>query len=131
MDVRRNHPNFDDTIQRLLAYERAGADVLFAHGLPDWVAVVEVCSAVRKPVHFMVGIRGRSFSVAELAAAGVTRISVAGSLYRAAMTGLLNAAREIKGAGTFSYPEQTITSADPRPLLAHRERLARRFERLR
>jgi len=113
----RSNPSLDDTIQRLLAYERAGADVLFAPGLPDLAAVREVCSAVRKPVNFMVGVKGKSFTVAELAAAGVKRVSFAGSLYRAAMTGLLNAAREIKGAGTFNYLEQTITSAELSPFL--------------
>lgn len=99
----RQRPDRDDTLQRLLAFARAGADVLFAPGLPDLTAVREVCAAVRKPVNFMVGIKGKSFSVAELAAAGVKRISFAGSLYRAAMTGLLNAAREMQGAGTFTY----------------------------
>ena len=60
----------------------------------------------------MVGVKGKSFSVAELAAAGVKRISFAGSLYRAAMTGLLNAAQEIKGAGTFNYLQTTLTTAE-------------------
>jgi 2-methylisocitrate lyase-like PEP mutase family enzyme len=62
-----------------------------------------VCSAVSKPVNFMVGIRGKSFSVAELTAAGVKRISFASSLYRAAMAGLVNAATEAKTGGTFGY----------------------------
>ena len=113
----RPNPSLDDTIKRLLAYERAGADVLFAPGLPDLTAVREVCSAVHKPVNFMVGIKGKSFSVAELAATGVKRVSFAGSLYRAAVTGLLNAAREIKTAGTFNFLEQTITSAELNPFL--------------
>jgi 2-methylisocitrate lyase-like PEP mutase family enzyme len=47
--------------------------------------------AVSKPFNFMVGIKGKSFSVSELAAVGVRRISLATSLYRAAMTGLLDA----------------------------------------
>lgn len=113
----RQHPNLDDTLERLRAFERAGADLLFAPGLPDLAAVREVCAAVSKPVNFMAGIKGKSFSVAELAAAGVKRISFAASLYRWAMTGLLNAAREIKIAGTFTYLEQTITSAELRPFL--------------
>jgi 2-methylisocitrate lyase-like PEP mutase family enzyme len=87
----RGNPNLDDTIARLLAFEKAGADVLFAPGLPDLAAVRAVCSALAKPVNFMVGIRGKSFSVAELQAAGVRRISLATSLYRAAMTGLVAA----------------------------------------
>jgi len=56
----------------------------------------------------MAGIRGKSFTVAELTAAGVKRISLATSLYRAAMTGLLNAATEVKQSGTFAYLDSTI-----------------------
>jgi len=99
----RGNPSLDDTIERLQAFERAGADVLFAPGLPDLAAVRTVCAAVSKPVNFMVGIRGKSFTVAELEAAGVRRISLATSLYRMAMTGLLVAAREVKDKGTFGY----------------------------
>ncbi|MFO1337581.1 MAG: isocitrate lyase/phosphoenolpyruvate mutase family protein [Burkholderiaceae bacterium] len=95
--------DLDDTIRRLQAYEAAGADVLFAPGLPTLDAVRAVCSAVNKPVSFMVGIPGKSFSVAELQAAGVKRISLATSLYRAAMNGLKAAAEEIQRDGTFNY----------------------------
>jgi 2-methylisocitrate lyase-like PEP mutase family enzyme len=106
------NPDLDDTIRRLRAFERAGADVLFAPGLPDLDAVRTVSSAVSKPVNFMVGIKGKSFSVAELAAAGIRRISLASSLYRAALTGLVAAAREIKDAGTFGYLDGTLTSGE-------------------
>jgi 2-methylisocitrate lyase-like PEP mutase family enzyme len=99
----RGNPSLEDTIKRLQAFERAGADVLFAPGLPDLAAVKQVCAAVSKPVNFMVGIPGKSFSVAELEAAGVRRISLATSLYRAAMTGLISAAREVKERGTFEF----------------------------
>jgi 2-methylisocitrate lyase-like PEP mutase family enzyme len=99
----RGNPSLDDTIARLQAFEKAGADVLFAPGLPDLAAVRAVCGAVAKPVNFMVGIKGKSFTVAELQAAGVRRISLATSLYRAAMTGLVNAAREVREQGTFTY----------------------------
>jgi len=105
-------PDLDDTIKRLQAYEAAGADVLFAPGLPDLAAVRLVCSSVSKPVNFMVGIRGKSFSVAELAAAGVRRVSLATSLYRAAMSGLANAAREIHESGTFGYLDSAMSSAE-------------------
>jgi 2-methylisocitrate lyase-like PEP mutase family enzyme len=108
----RGNPSLDDTIRRLRAYEAAGADVLFAPGLPDLAAVRAVCAAVSKPVNFMATIRGKSFSVAELAAAGVRRISLAGSLHRAAMSGLLAAAREVKDQGTFGYLDRCITTAD-------------------
>jgi 2-methylisocitrate lyase-like PEP mutase family enzyme len=105
-------PDLDDTIKRLQAYERAGADVLFAPGLPDLAAVRAVCSSVGKPVNFMVAIPGKSFSVAELEDAGVRRISLATSLYRAAMAGFTNAAREIRESGTFGYLDRSMSSAE-------------------
>jgi len=108
----RGHPDLEDTIQRLQAFEQAGADVLFAPGLPDLEAVRKVCAAVSRPVNFMVGIKGKSFSVAELEKAGVRRISLATSLWRAAMSGLLEAAREVKEQGTFAYLERSVATPD-------------------
>jgi 2-methylisocitrate lyase-like PEP mutase family enzyme len=108
----RGNPNLDDTIRRLQAYEKAGADVLMAPGLPDLDAVRKVCAALQKPFNFMAGIKGKSFSVAELSAAGVKRISLATSLYRAAMTGLLDAAKEAKEKGTFGYLDRTMSTPD-------------------
>jgi 2-methylisocitrate lyase-like PEP mutase family enzyme len=105
-------PDLDDTVRRLQAFERAGADVLFAPGLPDLAAVRTVCSALKKPVNFMVGMRGKSFAVAELAAAGVRRISLSTSLYRAAMTGLLAAAHEVSERGTFSYVDDIVSGGE-------------------
>jgi len=105
-------PDLDDTVRRLQAFERAGADVLFAPGLPDLAAVRTVCAALKKPVNFMVGMRGKSFTVADLAAAGVRRISLSTSLYRAAMTGLLAAAHEVGERGTFSYVESIVTGGE-------------------
>ena len=102
----RGRPDLDDTIKRLQAFERAGADVLFAPGLPNLAAVRAVCAAVAKPVNFMIGMPGCAFSVAELQAAGVRRISLATSLYRAAMAGMMAAAREVKEHGTFSYVDR-------------------------
>ncbi len=108
----RGNPSLDDTIKRLQAFEKAGADVLFAPGLPDLASVRAVCAAVTKPFNFMVGIRGKSFTVAELEAAGVKRISLATSLYRAAMSGLVDAAREAKDKGTFGYVDRTMATPE-------------------
>ncbi len=108
----RGNPDLEDTIKRLQAFEKAGADVLFAPGLPDLASVRAVCAAVSKPVNFMVGIKGKSFTVAELEAAGVRRISLATSLYRSAMSGLLDAAREVKEKGTFSYLDRSLTTPE-------------------
>ena len=108
----RGNPNLDDTIKRLQAFEQAGADVLMAPGLPDLAAVRAVCAAVGKPVNFMAGIKGKSFTVADLTAAGVKRISLATSLYRMAMTGVLEAAREVKEGGTFGYLDRSIATPE-------------------
>ena len=110
-------PSLEDTISRLQAYEKAGADVLFAPGLPDLAAVGAVCAAVAKPVNFMVGIKGKSFSVGELAAAGVRRISLATSLYRAAMTGLLDAACEVQDTGQFGFLDRCLTTPELNKLM--------------
>jgi 2-methylisocitrate lyase-like PEP mutase family enzyme len=108
----RGKPDLDDAIKRLLAYQDAGADALSAPGLPDLPAVRAVCSAVLRPVNFMVGGRGRSFNVAQLAEVGVKRISFATSLYRAAMNGLIQAASEAKQNGTFGFVDQIIVTPD-------------------
>jgi 2-methylisocitrate lyase-like PEP mutase family enzyme len=108
----RGRPDLDDTIKRLQAFESAGADVLMAPGLPDLDAVRAVCAAVKKPVNFMAGIRGKSFSVAALEAAGARRISLATSLYRAAMTGLIAAAREVQDQGSFGYIEHSLATPE-------------------
>jgi 2-methylisocitrate lyase-like PEP mutase family enzyme len=106
------NPSLNETIRRLQAFERVGADVLFAPGLPNLSAVREVCAAVSKPVNFMAGIKGKSFSVGELAAAGVRRISLATALYRAAMTGFLDAIGEVISAGQFSFLDRCITTPE-------------------
>jgi 2-methylisocitrate lyase-like PEP mutase family enzyme len=108
----RGNPSLDDTIERLQAFEKAGADVLMAPGLPDLAAVRAVCAAVTKPVNFMAGIKGKSFTVVELQAAGVRRISLATSLYRLAMTSVVDAAREVKDKGTFGYLDRSLGTPD-------------------
>jgi len=108
----RGKPDLEDTIKRLQAFEKAGADVLMAPGLPDLDSVRKVCAALSKPFNFMAGIKGKSFSVHELEAAGVRRISLATSLYRMAMTGLVEAAREVKEKGSFSYLERGLSSVE-------------------
>lgn len=99
-----------ETVRRLQAFEKAGADVLFAPAVPELAAVQTICGSLTKPFNFMAGIPGKSFSVAELAAAGVRRISLATSLYRAAMTGFLAAAREVHDRGTFTFLDHSLKS---------------------
>jgi len=95
----RGNPDLDDTIARLQAYERAGADVLFAPGLADADQIRTVCEAVGKPVNVLAR---PGMSVAEIAAAGARRISVGGSLAWAAVEALAGTAEAIRDGGDFS-----------------------------
>jgi len=104
-------PNLNDTISRLQAFAKAGADVLFAPGLPNLEAIKAVCAAVAPhPVNALVGLKGLSFSVADLSAAGVRRISLGGVLSRVALGALITAAQEMK-EGTFTFVDQASPSA--------------------
>ena len=97
-------PDLDDTIERLVAYSAAGADVLYAPGLPDFESIRVVVMAVSpKPVNVLAGRPGSGFTVAKLASAGVRRISVGSGLARAGYGAFLRAAREIADHGTFEY----------------------------
>jgi len=102
--------DLDHTIRRLQAFAEAGADVLYAPGLPSLEAIQAVCSAVSpRPVNALIGAAGRS--AAELTAAGVRRISTGSTLNRAAMGAFLNAAREMKEKGTFTFLEKAVPFA--------------------
>jgi methylisocitrate lyase len=92
-------PDLDETIRRLKAYSDAGADCLYAPGLKSPSDIRAVVDAVApKPVNV---VAFSNFTVAELAALGVRRISVGGSLARCAWAGFLKAAAEIAEKGTF------------------------------
>jgi len=104
-------PDLEDTIKRLQAFSEAGADVLYAPGLPDIEAIRTVCQALDKPVNVVMGLQGRNYSVAELTEAGVRRISVGGSFARAALGALMRAAEEVKSSGTFTYSADAMPDA--------------------
>jgi 2-methylisocitrate lyase-like PEP mutase family enzyme len=105
-------PDLEDTICRLQAFEKAGAEVLYAPGLTKLEQIRTVCSSVSRPVNVVMGLVGGSFSVPQLAEAGVRRISLGSSLARAALGALMRAAREIRDDGTFSFSAQAIPFAD-------------------
>ena len=115
-----SRPDLDDTIARLQAFEAAGADVLYAPGLPDMAAIREVCAAVSRPVNFVVGLAGQNFTVAELAQAGVKRISLGAALARAALTGFVRAAREIRDHGSFGFAEEILPFDEANGFMAAR-----------
>lgn len=107
-----DRPDLDDTIRRLQAFSNAGADVLYAPGLPDLDAIRTVCAAVDKPVNVVMGLKGPCFSVGELSEAGVRRISVGGSFARAALGALMRAAVEVRTKGTFTYAGDAIPGSE-------------------
>jgi 2-methylisocitrate lyase-like PEP mutase family enzyme len=102
--------DLDDTIRRLQAFEAAGADVLFAPGLPDAEAIRLVCASVSKPVSVVMGLKGTTYSVSQLGDLGVRRISLGSSLSRAAWGAFMRAAQEVQSMGTFSFSDQAIPS---------------------
>ena len=104
-------PDLGETIRRLTAYAEAGAECLYAPGIRRRADIAAVVSAVApKPVNVLVG--GDFTTVAELADAGVRRISVGGGLARAAWTGFFAAAREIAAHGTFTHLAQAVPFAE-------------------
>ena len=117
-------PDLADTIARLQAFSKAGADVLYAPGLPDIEAIATVCREVDKPVNVIMGLKGRAFSVEELSDAGVRRISVGGSFARAALGALKKAAEEVLNDGTFTYAEDAMPDAEAASLMSPEKRAA-------
>ena len=104
--------DLDDTIRRLQAFEKAGADVLYAPGLRDLAAIRAVTSAVRKPVNVVMSTADPALTAAQLAEAGVKRISVGGALSRLAFAAVLEAAQEMKERGGFTWVASTMPTKD-------------------
>lgn len=105
-------PDLKDTIRRLLAYQAAGADVLYAPGLATKDDIAAVVRAVDRPVNVVMGLKGVQLSLAELSALGVKRVSVGSALSRAALGAFLRAAREMREHGTFTFAAQAATSKE-------------------
>ncbi|MEM9247153.1 MAG: isocitrate lyase/phosphoenolpyruvate mutase family protein [Pseudomonadota bacterium] len=105
-------PDLDDTIKRLLAFEAAGADVLYAPGLADLATVKAIREAVKRPLNVVVGLVDADYTIADLSALGVTRISTGGSLARAALGEMKRAATELRTLGTFTYASRAMSDAD-------------------
>lgn len=108
-------PDLDEIVRRLQAFEKAGADVLFAPGLATIEAVRTVVQSVTKPVNVVRG--GPGLSIAELEAAGVRRVSVGGGFSRVALTALKNAGTELRDAGTFGWAKGILATGDVNRLM--------------
>jgi 2-methylisocitrate lyase-like PEP mutase family enzyme len=102
-------PDLDDTISRLQAYQEAGADVLYAPGLTSAEDIRRVVESVERPVNVLA--LPAAPPVAELAGIGVSRVSVGGAFAFAALGVLVDAARELREHGTYSYAERAVVGA--------------------
>jgi 2-methylisocitrate lyase-like PEP mutase family enzyme len=114
----RCRADLDDVLARLHAYDTAGADVLYAPGLPDADAIRRVCRSTTKPVNVVAGIGPTRLPLSELAALGVRRVSIGTSFARAALNALLRAGKEVLERGTFDYLDGVPSVADFNRLIA-------------
>ncbi len=102
----RGNPDLADTITRLQAYQEAGADVLYAPGLTDINDIRSVITSVDRPVS-IIALPGLA-PVAELAQAGVARISVGGFFIKVALAALTRAGRELLDHGTYGFMDLAV-----------------------
>lgn len=96
-------PDLADTIRRLQAYQEAGADVLYAPGLKTAEDIRAIAQAVDRPLNVVIGLHAASWTVDQLAALRVKRISLGSSLSRAALGAFLRAVEGIKDRGSFDF----------------------------
>ena len=104
--------DLDEAIRRLQAFERVGADVLYAPGVRDLSAIRAVVSAVGKPVNVVMSAADPDLTAAQLAEAGVKRISVGGALSRLALAAFQRGAREMAERGGFTWMRDTVPTRD-------------------
>ena len=108
----RNRPDLDETIRRLKAFADAGADCLYSPGIKTREEITATIKAVApKPVNFLNG-RSFGYTVGDLAALGVRRISVGGTLARVAMNAFILSARQIAQDGKFDSFADVISNAE-------------------
>jgi 2-methylisocitrate lyase-like PEP mutase family enzyme len=100
--------DLDDTIQRLQAYQEAGANVLYAPGVTTREEIAALVRSVDRPVNVLMGLQGAQLNLATLSDLGVRRVSVGSALSRTALGAFLRAAREMRTHGTFTFAEEAI-----------------------
>ncbi|AXW85673.1 2-methylisocitrate lyase [Lonsdalea britannica] len=108
--------DLQDTIARLKAFEKAGADVVYAPALPDAESIKTVCRAVNVPVNVLLGA-GNRLTVSELFALGVTRVSLGSALSRAALGGCFSALQELQQNGSCTFLDRSVGYFDVAKLL--------------
>jgi len=108
----RGSNDLDDTIRRLQAFEKAGADVLYAPGLKDLGTIRTVARSVGRPINVVMSMADPSITAQQLADAGVKRISVGGALSRLALGAFVEGAREMAEKGSFTWVRRAIATRE-------------------
>ena len=108
----RGRNDLDDTIKRLQAFEKAGADVLYAPGVRDLATMKLVASSVTKPINVVMSAADPALTAPQMEAVGVKRLSVGGALSRLALAAFMKGAREMKDKGGFTWMNDTMPSKD-------------------
>jgi 2-methylisocitrate lyase-like PEP mutase family enzyme len=107
------HPDpFAESVRRLNRYREAGADCLYAPGVRDIGVISELVAAVDGPLNVVMGLSGAPLTLAQLRAVGVTRVSIGGSLARAALGLVRRAAREMLQQGSFTFAGEQVADAE-------------------
>jgi 2-methylisocitrate lyase-like PEP mutase family enzyme len=107
----RGIDDLDDTIRRLQAFEKAGADVLYAPGIKTIEEVKIVVDAVNKPLNVLAPLIP-GVTVDQLSDAGVKRISIGGALARSAVSAVVLAGREMMNNGSFDWASKGISGSE-------------------
>ncbi len=117
----QGRPDLDDTIRRLAAFAEAGADCLYAPGLPDVDAIRAVVAAVApKPVNVLSGPGDGLLPMQALASVGVRRVSVGGALARVAYGSLLRMGEKLRDGALPEALAGAVPHADIQALMARR-----------
>lgn len=104
--------DIEDTIKRLQAFEKAGADVLYAPGIKELSDIKLICDNTNVPVNVVVGYQNVKFTIDELKEMGVKRISLGSSFARAAWTGFYNAANDVKNNHSLKFADNILSFDD-------------------
>lgn len=105
-------PDLRETIDRLQAYQEAGADVLFAPGLTTKEEIATLVRSVDRPVNVLMGLQGVQLNLADLSELGVRRVSIGSALARTAIGASLRAARAMRMHGTFDFAGKAVGFAE-------------------
>jgi len=114
-------PDLDDTLVRLQGYEAAGADVMYAPGLPDLATIKTVCDTINQPINVVAGIQPKGATLEDYAACGVKRVSLGSALARVAIGSAINAARMLIETGSFEAYDNATSFGEIESLLADGE----------